>query len=431
MSASPRRVALVSLFASLLIAGAAPAPAPSAPDAKSPDTKSGDTKSLDAQLQTLRAAKPADRPALAQDLIKQHVAVSEMLLADHKYPAATDTLRKARGLITAYVPGPAGQQLAGELDVRITLAGWREKNDGRGLRAEFFDGRDLADKVAERIDAKIDFPWHRALPTPELKRDRFSARWSGVIVAPKPGYYKLIALRDDGCRVWIDDQPLIDAWEDGHTTSEAAVELTGKPQTIRVEMFNTALGARLALHWVLPGQEAASPVPPEVFFTDKESAARLAGKPITPAKGFGLAGEYFDGEFGRRVFAHVDSDINFLWAQTRPHPAIGDRFTVRWTGFLRAPAAGKYRIIANVDDGCRVYVDQKLVLSHWLEDGIWDATADLTGKPQPVVIEYNNRTSWAHFGLAWQIVGKDTVATPIPPTAFFTDKTTAQYAPQP
>ena len=388
-------------------------------------------KALDAQLQSLRAAKPADRPALAANLIQKHVALADALLADRKYPAAVESLRKARGLVTAYLAGPAGQQTAGELDVRVTLAQWREKNDGRGLRAEFFNDRRFVDAVADRIDAKIDFPWNRARPVPGLKRDAFGARWSGFLVAPRAGTYKLVAVHDDGCRIFVDDQPVVDAWQDGAATSEGVVDLTGKPQAIRVELYNFAFQSRMGLHWIPPGQELAFVVPPDVLFTDKESATRLGGKPITPVRGFGLAAEYFDGDFARRVLARVDPDVNFYWLRTRPHPDIGNAFTARWTGFLRAPKAGRYRIVANVDDGVRVTVDDKLVLSRWVQYGVWDTTVDLTGKPQSLVIEYNNTDGDARFSLSWQRVGVDTHYTPIPPSAFFTDKNTAQYAPTP
>jgi hypothetical protein len=410
-----RRVALLPLV--VLLLAAAP-----------------DPKSLDAQLQALRAAKPADRPPLAQALIADHIRLADSLLADHKYPAAVDALRKARGYATIYVPGPAGQQLGGELDVRLTVAQWREKNDGRGLRAEFFDGGNFDTKVAERVDPKIDFPWERAMPTPELKNEQFTARWSGFLIAPRPGTYKLIAHHDDGCRVFIDDAPLIDTWERGAHTSETFANLTGRPQAIRVELLNVALPTYVTLHWVMPGDDVARIIPPEAFFTDKDAAARLVGKPLTLPRGFGLAGEYFDGDFGRRVFARVDPDLNFLLFRAHVHPAMGLRFTARWTGFLRAPEPGRYRLVANVDDGCRVSIDNRPVLSHWRQVGVWDTVTDLTGKPQTLVVEYINSAGDARFNLSWQRLGQGGAAAadplvPIPPSAFFTDKTTAQYAP--
>jgi hypothetical protein len=416
MSRPPRTVGLLLPF--LLLTGAAPAPAP-------------DVKTLDAQLQAVRAAKPAERPALAQELIKEHVRLSESLLAEHKYPAAVDTLRKARGLITAYVPGPVGQQLGGELDVRVTLAQWREKNDGRGLHGEYYENKDFTNKLAEHVDAKVDFPWLRGFPIPNLDGEGFAARWTGVIVAPRAGAYKLVANHDDGCRIWVDDVPVLDAWQNGGAASEGFVEFTAKPQAIRVEFYNYNGPAHLSLHWVPPGQELASAIPPDVYFIDKEAATRLAGKPMTAVKGFGLAAEYFDGEFGRRVFARVDPDINFCWFRTHPHPAMGEAFSIRWSGFLRAPKAGRYRIAVTVDDGCRIYLDQKLVLSRWVQNGVWDTTVELTGKPQALIVEYNNRAGDAKFGLTWQLVGADLHPTPIPPSAFFTDKATAQYAPMP
>ena len=85
----------------------------------------------------------------------------------------------------------------------------------------------------------------------------------------------------------------------------------------------------------------------------------------------------------------------------------------------------------NVDEGCRIYLDQKLVMSHWTQWGVFDTTVEFTDKPQALLIEYNNREGDAKFGLTWQLVGVGAHPAAIPPTAFFTDKITAQYAPQP
>ena len=143
-----------------------------------------------------------------------------------------------------------------------------------------------------------------------------------MIVAPCAGSYRLIASHDDGCRVFVDDAPIVDAWHNGGGASEAVVELTGKPQSFRVEFFNYNGPAHMTLRWVLPGDERPTCIPADVYFTDKEAATRLAGKPVTPVKGYGLAGEYFDGDFGRRLFTRVDPDINFCWFRTYPHPAM-------------------------------------------------------------------------------------------------------------
>ena len=63
---------LLTSFVSLFLL-AAPAPAQ-------------DAKALDAQLQAVRAAKPAERSALAQDLIKAHITLSETLSISPRRP---------------------------------------------------------------------------------------------------------------------------------------------------------------------------------------------------------------------------------------------------------------------------------------------------------------------------------------------------------
>ena len=65
------------------------------------------------------------------------------------------------------------------------------------------------------------------------------------------GDVKLATLEDDGARVWIDGQPVIDAWG-GHdsATSEATAVLTaGVPHQIRIEYLQLDFGAHLKLLW--------------------------------------------------------------------------------------------------------------------------------------------------------------------------------------
>jgi hypothetical protein len=145
-------------------------------------------------------------------------------------------------------------------------------------------------------------------------------------------------------------------------------------------------------------------------------------------KGFGLAAEYFEGEFARSVLVRVDPEINAFWQWARP-AAVGDKFSIRWKGFLRAPQAGKYRIIASHDDGIRVFIDQKPVMDQWGGPGVHQALADLTGKPQALLVEYRNLSGEARVSLQWQPLEGGGRPTVIPWTALFTDVATAQNAP--
>jgi len=375
----------------------------------------------------LRTAKGPDRAALSEKLILAHIDYSARLEEGGDFAGSIGSLRKARGL-TINVPGARARELAGQLDVRMTLALWRQANQGRGLHAQYFKGTDFEDSIGERIDPNIDFLWNIANPVEGYDGDAFTARWTGFIVAPHPGDYRIIALFDDRCRVWIDDVPVIDDWKQDGTQSAGIVRFTGKPQAIKVEFRDSGNGARMSLHWALVDAKVESVIPPDVFFTDEHVAARMAGKPVVPPKGFGLSAEYFQGDFARSVFTRVDRDIDFLWDSAYPE-GIGEQFSVRWRGFLRAPKTGNYRLTICHDDGIRISIDGKRILNDWVNFKVDEAIVHLTGAPQPILIEYRNRGGGASLSLLWQIVGTEGNPTLIPPSAFFNDLRTAENAP--
>ena len=138
--------------------------------------------------------------------------------------------------------------------LQIVPRDWLKTPDGQpGLQAEYFANEDLSDAPAfTRTDAAVDFNWNKTGPAPDFPRTHFSARWNGTIEVPASlGNVKLATLEDDGARVWIDGNLVVDAWG-GHdsTTTEATAEMTaGVPHRIRVEFQQLEYGALLKLQW--------------------------------------------------------------------------------------------------------------------------------------------------------------------------------------
>jgi len=138
--------------------------------------------------------------------------------------------------------------------LQIVPAGWLKTADGQpGLKAEFFANENLSGAPAlTRTDAAIDFNWSTNSPAPEIPRTHFSARWSGTIEDPASvGDVKLATVEDDGARVWIDGELVIDAWgPHAATTSEATTVLTaGRPHQLRIEYLQMEFDALLKLQW--------------------------------------------------------------------------------------------------------------------------------------------------------------------------------------
>ncbi len=122
----------------------------------------------------------------------------------------------------------------------------------------------------------------------------------------------------------------------------------------------------------------------------------------------GLLGEYFDNIRleGVPVFTRVDSRIQFQWTLFSPDPARlpYDFYSVRWTGKLKAPATGTFKIGVDGNDGYRLYVNNTLLIDNWRKATCRTLVADYhfeKGKEYDLRIEYFEPTGNAWFRLIW------------------------------
>lgn len=149
----------------------------------------------------------------------------------------------------------------------------------------------------------------------------FSVRWSGSLVAPATGSYDLIFTADDGVRVWVDGQMVIDAWRhQGATPYTAPLNLTaGKPVPIRIEYYQAGGGAFATLEWRRP-DDTREIIP----------SSALPG---------GLRGEFFsDIELTKPMGSATDAIINFRQLSDQfPNPAAlpRERSPLAWPEGVR------------------------------------------------------------------------------------------------
>ncbi|MBZ4034188.1 glycoside hydrolase family 3 C-terminal domain-containing protein [Flavobacterium sp. 17A] len=122
-----------------------------------------------------------------------------------------------------------------------------------GLKGEYFNNRNLEGTPAlTRIDNQLEFDWPWA-PGDGVNVDDFSIRWTGYIQSDKSFDGWLGLSSDDGIRMWIDDQLVIDNWTKGATsivTTPKNIE-AGKKYKVRIEMWEGGWGARAHLRWNL------------------------------------------------------------------------------------------------------------------------------------------------------------------------------------
>ena len=139
----------------------------------------------------------------------------------------------------------------------------------RGLRGEYFRSRDLSGTPAlVRVDAQIGFRWDRGSPTDNLMArgeagpgqgvpaDNFSIRWTGQLLPPVSGNYRIEAAANDGFRLYLDGRLLLDHWQpaDRLTADSASVELqAGRAYEIKLEYYEAERDAGVRLAWNMPG----------------------------------------------------------------------------------------------------------------------------------------------------------------------------------
>jgi hypothetical protein len=188
----------------------------------------------------------------------------------------------------------------------LGLVGNAVGQTGTGLRAEYyhFSGSSppsredaFRDLVFSRIEPQIYCYWNPGFvanhpdgltpaleipPPPGVRSDTFAVRWTGEIEALNTEAYTFITGADDGVRVYLNGELIIDDWADHDRTETTAdpVELVaGQRYPIVVEGYENGGEAEWQLYW----QSASTPrevVPQRVLYPALKRQDFLASKPV-------------------------------------------------------------------------------------------------------------------------------------------------------
>ncbi|MEO1652931.1 MAG: PA14 domain-containing protein, partial [Bacteroidota bacterium] len=123
--------------------------------------------------------------------------------------------------------------------------------DGTGLTGTYFNNADLTNPVLTRLDPQIDFDWVEGSPDPAIDPNTFSVRWEGEIQARFSETYTFFTTTDDGVRLWVNDQLIIDNWVDQSVTETSGnIDLlAGQKVKIRMEFYENSIFAVARLAW--------------------------------------------------------------------------------------------------------------------------------------------------------------------------------------
>jgi len=169
---------------------------------------------------------------------------------------------------TTYEPGPLELKKTyywrvDEFDILNTHKGevwsFTTAGAGGGVKGQYYIGTDLSDLVLTRTEPQINFSWGEGSPDPLVDVDLFSARWTGEVEAAYTETYTFYTLSDDGVRLWVDGQQLIDDWNDhGDTENSGTIDLvSGNTYSLVLEYYENVGGASAQLRWASPSTPKA------------------------------------------------------------------------------------------------------------------------------------------------------------------------------
>ena len=315
----------------------------------------------------------------------------------HFYVTADDGIRlwvDDRLLIDAWGAGSltshtADMNLSGSHSVRLeyneqtseALAelAWFRQEGYPDWKGEYFDNLELRGApVLVRNDPAVRFGWGPDSPGPGVPADGFSARWSRRLEMDG-GTYRFNILVDDGARLWIDGNLLIDQWRSGEPkTFSAEISLSEGPHDFRIDYFDNRFDAQIHLSWE---QIAGFTGWKAEYFANRN----LSGNP----------------DWVRNV-----GQIDYAWGVNSPGGGLpADNFSVRWTREANFEA-GTYRFTAEADDGIRLWLDDQQLINDW-QDGQTrehEVEVDVEAGTRALRVEYYESTGNAEIRVSWEEV---------------------------
>lgn len=141
-----------------------------------------------------------------------------------------------------------------------------------GLIGDYYNGIALAGGVVNsRVDGPINFDWGSGSPgVTGIGANLFSIQWNGWVRATETGSYQFRTLSDDGVRLYVDGNLVINNWTDHAVTTDTSGSVTlnaGQIYPVVLEFYENGGLAEIRLQWQTPsgGSFIAIPAGPSVL----------------------------------------------------------------------------------------------------------------------------------------------------------------------
>ena len=168
----------------------------------------------------------------------------------------------------SYVPIPAGPSpsLGAGLYHCATTEICSGVEPSGGIEGEYFNNITMTGTPAgTRVDGPIDYIWNQTVPgVSGVNADEFSIRWNGRLRVTTTGNYQFQTRSDDGVRLWVNEQLLIEQWNDHSATDHTSGNVylvAGQVYSIRMEFYERFIDAEIRLRWRVPGSSTFVAIP--------------------------------------------------------------------------------------------------------------------------------------------------------------------------
>lgn len=122
---------------------------------------------------------------------------------------------------------------------------------GTGLLATYYNSLNFTNLALTRIDPVINFSWLDNPPANGVNSDGYTVRWIGKIQPKHSETYTFYTTSDDGVRLWVNNQLIIENWTDhGDTEDIGTIALqAGQLYDIKMEFYEREGYATAKLEW--------------------------------------------------------------------------------------------------------------------------------------------------------------------------------------
>lgn len=247
-----------------------------------------------------------------------------------------------------YLPnGPVTMQMEyyenmGEATAKLTWGLVSDEQPIQKWKGEYFNNPFLNGSPSlVRDDADIDFNWGSGSPAPNtIGADQFSVRWTRTLDLPA-GAYQFRMRVDDGGRLYVNEQRIIDAWIDQSAREYTTIYThPGGPVTLRMEYYENGGDAVAQLRWERLADGGTTPG--TVIVDDLDPEFVKGGT----ASGWGTAPEGYNG--------------HLYWTQNNYQTQWG----YNWGRWFPVLAPGRYEVFAYIPNRYTTTSQARYWISH-------------------------------------------------------------------